>query len=178
MNLVLNCFTTKYASFSGRARRKEYWLFFLTVTIINIIAHIIELNAELYYIIDYDTPIGILTSLIYLSLLIPGTAVTVRRLHDTNKSWRWIILVYGPLIGLVLLLFFMVFGMSPMEDMLGISGLGEDAKNFMVNVMLALTIMSIAALVGSIWLLVLLMFKGTEGENRFGPDPLASSTTD
>ncbi|MBM86511.1 MAG: hypothetical protein CMM47_10875 [Rhodospirillaceae bacterium] len=173
MKLVINCFTNNYASFSGRAGRKEYWLFFLTMIIINIIASIVEFSTNLYYILD-QIHIGILTTLIYLFLLVPGTAVTVRRLHDTNKSWRWIILVYGPLIGLVLVLIIFEFR----ADMLGIVGFGEEVKNFYGKIMLALTIISIAALVGSIWLLVLMTFKGTEGENRFGPDPLASSTTD
>lgn len=69
----------KYAVFSGRARRKEYWMFFLFNTIIFLILAPI-----------YDNHFGFVLFFLYsLAVLIPGLAVSVRRLHDVGKS-GWI----------------------------------------------------------------------------------------
>ncbi|MDG1275339.1 MAG: DUF805 domain-containing protein, partial [Alphaproteobacteria bacterium] len=96
MNLVFDCFAKKYASFSGRARRKEFWLFILATIILGIISQIIEATAGLYYLVADIIPVGILTTLLSLALLIPSTAVAVRRLHDTNRSWFWLLMIYLP----------------------------------------------------------------------------------
>jgi uncharacterized membrane protein YhaH (DUF805 family) len=74
----------KYADFSGRARRKEYWMFVLVNFIIGV---------ALSFISDY------LSSLYALAVLIPGLAVSVRRLHDIGKSGWWIFINLVPLIG-------------------------------------------------------------------------------
>ncbi len=71
----------KYAVFDGRARRREYWMFFL----LNIlISFAIGLVAGL-------TRIGELSVLYSLSVLIPGIAVSVRRMHDTDHSGWWVL---------------------------------------------------------------------------------------
>ncbi|MEU0136765.1 DUF805 domain-containing protein [Streptomyces sp. NPDC006296] len=86
-----------YAGFSGRARRKEYWMFVL----FNFIA-----AAVLYALglaIDSQIPY-----LIYvLAVLIPALAVVVRRLHDTGRSGWWILIGLVPLVGGIVLLVFM-----------------------------------------------------------------------
>ena len=86
----------KYAVFSGRARRKEYWMFFLFNIIIFIALGVIE------------TIVGInpvLTLFYMLAILLPGLAVTLRRLHDTGKSGWWLLIGIVPLIGIVILVF-------------------------------------------------------------------------
>ncbi len=93
-----------YAVFSGRARRREYWFFILFNIIISIIL----------YFVDYSTGslgmipgFGLLGSIYSLAVFIPGLAVSVRRLHDTNKSGWWILIAFIPILGaLVLLVFF------------------------------------------------------------------------
>ncbi|CAI8741222.1 DUF805 domain-containing protein [Pseudomonas donghuensis] len=81
----------KYAVFSGRARRKEYWMFFL----VNILV------AMVLGFIDRVAGTGaILSNLYSLALLIPGIAVGVRRMHDTDRSGWWLLL---PIVNLIFL---------------------------------------------------------------------------
>ena len=89
----------KYAVFSGRARRKEFWMFFLFNFLIALGLGIIE------GIIGTG---GLLGGLYGLGVLIPGLAVSVRRLHDTNRSGWWLLIGLVPLIGLIVLIVFYV----------------------------------------------------------------------
>ena len=84
----------KYAVFSGRSRRKEYWLFFLLLTILNIVA----------MLIDRAMGMATLQGIVVLGLLIPNIAVSVRRLHDRDKSGWWVLLIFIPLIGAIILI--------------------------------------------------------------------------
>ena len=84
-----------YATFTGRARRKEFWFFTLSQFIVIIIANIIDA------IIGSDFLFYILT---ILALILPSLAVCVRRLHDIGKSGWWYLISLVPLIGLILLI--------------------------------------------------------------------------
>lgn len=106
----------KFAMFQGRARRSEYWFFVLFLMLGNIV----------FSLLDAATGIGVLGLIFALVTLIPGIAVTVRRLHDTDRSGWWYLLFFVPVIGAIVLI---------------------------------------------IWF----CGKGTEGENRFGADPVESS---
>jgi len=108
-----------YAVFSGRARRKEYWMFTLFSIIFYIVA--IILDNVLGTAIE-DLRYGLFYILYALAVLIPTLAVTVRRLHDVGKK-GWMILI------------------------------------------------SLIPLIGSIWLLVLLVTDSNPGENQYGPNP-------
>ncbi|MBP6874759.1 MAG: DUF805 domain-containing protein [Candidatus Eisenbacteria bacterium] len=91
----------KYAEFSGRARRKEYWFFVLFNWILAIIAVILD---NLLGITIKDLFYGPLYLLLCVALLFPSWAVLVRRLHDIGKSgWFWFIGLI-PLIGGIWLL--------------------------------------------------------------------------
>lgn len=92
-----------YATFSGRARRKEYWMFTLFNFIIYIVLTILDGALGL---VNYETGFGVLSGLYTLAVLIPGLAVLVRRLHDTNRSGWWVLISFVPLIGLIVLLVF------------------------------------------------------------------------
>jgi putative spermidine/putrescine transport system permease protein len=83
----------KYAVFNGRARRKEYWTFFLFNLIIYFVLRIIESN-----VFVPQSNYGILTSIYLLVALIPGVAVAVRRMHDTNHSGWWLLV---PIVNLI-----------------------------------------------------------------------------
>ena len=100
----------KYAVFSGRARRKEYWLFMLFNIIISFVIWLIELFA--------GSP-DIVLGLYYLAILIPSFAVLVRRLHDTNRSGWWFFISFIPLIGSIILLVFTVQDSQPDENRYG-----------------------------------------------------------
>jgi uncharacterized membrane protein YhaH (DUF805 family) len=99
----------KYAVFSGRARRTEFWMF----TLFNILAAIVLgiLDAVL------NTPqvysIGLLGLLYAVAVLLPGIAVTVRRLHDTNRSGLWILIALVPFVGGIVLFVFCILGGTP-----------------------------------------------------------------
>ena len=95
----------KYAVFSGRARRKEYWYFFLFNIIISIAFVIID---GMIGRVSTETGMGMLSGIYTLAVLIPGIAVSVRRLHDTDRSGWWLLLSLIPFIGAIVLLVFMV----------------------------------------------------------------------
>lgn len=74
-----NCLTTNFANFDGRARREEVWMFWL-------------FNFVLSFIPIVNFVFG-------LWAIIPGIAVTVRRLHDTDRSGWWYLMYLLPVIG-------------------------------------------------------------------------------
>lgn len=117
MNYFVECLK-KYATFSGRARRKEFWLFMLGFVIVYFVAAILDgmmsggnANAK-----------AILSGLVWLALLLPSIAVTVRRLHDTDRTGWWA-LIGITMIGCLVLLVF-----ACMEGTKGDNRFGEDPK--------------------------------------------------
>lgn len=94
----------KYAQFDGRSRRKEYWMFVLFNTIACVILYVAILAAFL----AGQKTLGIFVAcfcVVYgLAALIPGIAVSVRRLHDINKSGWWILISLVPCVGGIILL--------------------------------------------------------------------------
>lgn len=82
---------TKYFDFSGRARRSEYWWFFLFAVLLYIAAAVV----------DYLLGIGVVTLLALAALAVPSLAVGARRLHDTDRSGWLQLLGILPLLGLV-----------------------------------------------------------------------------
>lgn len=83
---------TKYADFNGRARRSEYWWFFLFHVIINIITTFIDESVS-------PGGVGMIGLVVSLALLVPSIAVAIRRMHDVGKS-GWFILI--PIYNLIL----------------------------------------------------------------------------
>lgn len=96
---VRRCFAL-YATFSGRARRSEFWFFWL----FNLLAHGVAgiLDAALF---GTATPLNAIVSLL---LLVPNLAVSVRRLHDVGRSGWWLLILLVPLVGIVVLLIWYV----------------------------------------------------------------------
>ncbi|WP_351077464.1 DUF805 domain-containing protein [Shewanella sp. CAL98-MNA-CIBAN-0140] len=83
----------KYADFTGRARRKEYWMFILVYMIINIV----------FAVIGLDT----ISAIVSLALLVPSLSIAARRLHDTGRSGWWQLILLIPIIGLIVLIVFL-----------------------------------------------------------------------
>jgi uncharacterized membrane protein YhaH (DUF805 family) len=109
----------QYADFNGRASRTEFWMFVLFNIIFAVAANII----------DYILGTGYVFNMIYnLAILVPSIAVSVRRLHDINKS-GWLLLVsLIPVIGIIWLIILFVtegtpgenqYGPNPMDDPAG-----------------------------------------------------------
>ena len=101
MNLVLGCVAQKYANFSIRARRKEYFLFFLAYIILNLVLVVIDVATGTY---NEAAAMGAFTAIFALALFVPSLAVSVRRLHDTNRSGWWLLICLIPLVGAIWLL--------------------------------------------------------------------------
>lgn len=127
MTAVKTCFG-KYATFAGRAQRSEFWWFVLFVWVTSIVLTIVDstmfgtvVRTPGGFSASTNTPY--LSGLFSLAILLPNLAVSVRRLHDTDRSGWWLLIGLIPLVGFIVLLVFFTS-------------------------------------------------KGTEGDNRFGPDPL------
>ncbi|OBX47863.1 DUF805 domain-containing protein [Haemophilus haemolyticus] len=88
----------KYATFSGRARRKEYWMFTLFQFIAMFILFILEAAIGLS---------GELSGVYWLATILPSLAVSVRRLHDTGRSGWWLLISIIPIVGAIVLIIFM-----------------------------------------------------------------------
>jgi uncharacterized membrane protein YhaH (DUF805 family) len=115
MKYVENIFKN-YATFSGRARRAEFWYFYL-FNVILIFATI------LVSIISQSAALMILLAIYFVVSIIPSIAVTVRRLHDTNKSGWWYFINFVPFIGPIWLFILMV-----QEGNVGDNQYGTDPK--------------------------------------------------
>lgn len=100
----------KYAEFSGRAQRAEYWFFTLFYLIFFLALSLIDGAAGLF---NAEYGLGLLGGLFALAMIIPSIAVTVRRLHDTSRSGWWLLISLIPLIGGIVLLVFVCLDSTP-----------------------------------------------------------------
>ncbi|MBL4628263.1 MAG: DUF805 domain-containing protein [Roseicyclus sp.] len=98
MTAVKHVLTQNYANFSGRARRSEYWWFFLFTMIVNIVAQTVDASIGL----------PILSIIVGLGLIVPGIALAFRRMHDTGRSGWWLLIGLIPLVGFLIILFWFV----------------------------------------------------------------------
>jgi len=122
----------RYAEFSGRSRRKEYWMFVLLNALIGLTVGLVFLVG--YYAdmsqTEMDTwlmPVVYLAGLYSLVAIIPGIAVTVRRLHDTDRSGWAILWGLVPLIGALLLILFYVTEGTRGPNRFGVDPKGGEA---------------------------------------------------
>ena len=147
----------RYAQFSGRSQRKEYWMFILLSFIVSIVLSLIDTSLGLGgrttdfagrgangFSAGAYTRGGVLSSIWSLVILVPSLAVSVRRLHDIDRTGWW---------------------------MLGIFGLFVCGAVLLFAVPIAGGLLVAAGGVMSIVLLVWFCLDGTRGANRFGMDP-------
>ena len=132
----------RYAQFSGRSRRKEYWMFMLFVIIVSVLIGIVEGILGLNTLVAGNGPISAIFS---VATLIPYIAVAVRRLHDTNRSGLWLLLPAIP---------YLIVAIGVVTMNMAVAAIG-----------------GIAALAAGITVLVFLCLSGNPGPNRFGEDP-------
>jgi uncharacterized membrane protein YhaH (DUF805 family) len=121
---VKACFS-KYVTFSGRARRAEYWWFVLFTVLGSFVFGFVD---GLMFGTSMETT-GLFGAVFSLGTLLPSISVGVRRLHDLDRSGWWLLLMLLPIIGWIVLI---------------------------------------------VWNAT----KGTQGDNRFGPDPLRGDRAD
>jgi uncharacterized membrane protein YhaH (DUF805 family) len=139
---------SNYANFKGRARRKEYWMFVLFNAIFTYSFQFADYFLNLTTTLGGDNkPIGLLNTIYSLFVLIPSLAMMVRRLHDTNKSGRLLLIFFLPPLLFSLLLF---TGILPTMIIFIIAGI---------------------VIIESIILLAFLATNGDKGNNKYGSDP-------
>lgn len=141
MHWIIEPFRRSF-DYSGRSRRMEYWSYALFAFLALALATFVETRLGIRD--DRNDP---LRGLLFLGLCIPGLAVAVRRLHDTNRVGWWVVMPVAPI------LFLMVAVVGELD--------------FAIVPRIAM----VAMLLGSIALLALMCVPGTRGPNRFGPDP-------
>jgi uncharacterized membrane protein YhaH (DUF805 family) len=106
----------KYAVFDGRAQRAAYWYFILLNLLISLAIGIVEVIVG---IADAETAYGPVSGLYSLFIFLPSTAILARRLHDIGRSGWWILLIFVPIIGLLVLLYWTVKDSEPGENQYG-----------------------------------------------------------
>lgn len=109
----------KYATFSGRARRKEYWMFVLWNFIIGLVLNVLSSVFVKAGIAPLTLLLYGVTILYYLAVVIPSLAVLVRRLHDTGRSGWWVLIGLVPIIGGIVLIIFAVMDGQPGDNAYG-----------------------------------------------------------
>jgi len=127
MEWYLKVVRDNYANFKGRARRKEFWMFILFNLIFSIVVMIADnivgttFKIGGGYYSSVSMPYGWLYLIYSLAIIIPGIAVSVRRLHDLGKSGGWIFIVLIPFIGAIWLLVLFVTEGQPNANTYGVS---------------------------------------------------------
>jgi uncharacterized membrane protein YhaH (DUF805 family) len=130
-----------YAAFSGRATRREFWVFAGLVAASTLLAHYVDaIDGERRAV---AAGMGVIELIIFLALLLPFIAVGARRLHDTGRSGWWLLVFYLPYLGFV-------------------AASGNEA---------AVQAAAGAFVIGFFVLVILLLLPGQASENSFGPDP-------
>ena len=145
----------KYVDFTGRAPRAEYWWYVLAIIVLSIVARIIDNILGMNVVGTY----GPLSLIVMLGLLVPNLAVSVRRLHDTNRSGWWILLPIIPYCAAFL------FGGAAMMGAASGSSAGMMAGAGLAGIFLLI------GFVCAIVLLVFMCLPSTPGENRYGRNP-------
>lgn len=114
----------KYATFTGRSRRREYWMFALIHTLIYIAL----------WGAGFFVDVAALVAIVYgLALLIPNLAATVRRLHDTGRTGWWVLIALVPFIGLIVLIVFLALDSQPGDNAHGANPKGVGAPAAVAN---------------------------------------------
>jgi len=119
MSWYLKCMK-KYVTFSGRARRTEYWMFLLFNLIFMVVAIALD---NLFKTTVSGSIYGAIYYIYSLAVFLPGLAVTVRRLHDVNKTGAMIFVALIPLVGAIWLLV-----LDCTEGTRGVNQYGPDPK--------------------------------------------------
>lgn len=155
----------RYAEFSGRSRRMEYWMFQLFMFLVYMAMMVLMMVVGGGAMMSGDPSAAAaaggaamiifgLYGLFALAMFIPSLAVSVRRLHDTNRSGWWIL---APLSGYVIMLVGTVMAAGSPDN----PGLGG-----------VLAMVGLVAVIGlGITLIVFMFLEGTRGPNQYGPDP-------
>ena len=167
----------KYAVFRGRSTRAEYWWWVLFTTLVSIGCSAID---GLLGSFDGWDSYGLFEGIFALATLLPGLAVTARRLHDIGRTGWWQLAWYAIpfVVWIATFVLFVIalaaaFSVTPGLDMTTWNFDSDDvgwpvvAAIIMSGIALAVTLAVI------VWAIVWMVRQGESGPNRFGPDPRA-----
>ena len=175
-----------FFSFSGRIGRQTFWLSMLALIVINLV--VVGATAFVYGVPvitpnqppDFSHPYYIASVAMSLLMIWPSSAISVKRLHDRNMRGWWLLLPYVlmivPLAGMMIMkpaMMAMMAGGTPPVGGLGSPGSGGP------GLMIGFGVLYVIAVLVLIWLTIVIGFlRGTNGPNRFGPDPLGGTGAD
>jgi uncharacterized membrane protein YhaH (DUF805 family) len=148
-------------SSQGRISRKPYWLGLLAIVMASMVltislAHLFHMPLSLLISDEPRQEVKQLNLLVDIILFWPGYALSVKRLHDHNKGPLMVILLYA------------LYGAVALIDVIGLAGPPSQPTSLFL-------IFALPFVLIGLWLFIQLGFRrGTSGDNRFGPDPLAS----
>jgi uncharacterized membrane protein YhaH (DUF805 family) len=169
----------RYAEFSGRSSRAEFWWFMLAMLVCWLAIWFLlvgSLSVSSMAVSEGEAPsagafgaIGggmIFMGLFWLALIIPTISVGVRRLHDSNRSGWWL----GAFYLLYAVYIVMLFGSMAGAMSAAMSG-GTEPPAPNMGMLAGTGILGLVIFIYAIVLLVFYCLPGTKGDNRFGPDP-------
>lgn len=175
----------KYADFQGRARRSEFWLFWLVQTIFLMILSGISMsflmqgmfnagNDPQAAISAATNPVFVIVSqlsnIASLALFIPNLAVGVRRMHDINRTGWWIVLPFGVLLAGILV--FLVLNAGSLMALISSASNGETPDKAIFSVLgQSILLIWLPSFIAGVVVFVFHVLDGTPNMNRFGPDP-------
>ena len=160
---------SKYVTFSGRARRSEYWYFYLFSILVGMVAGVIDtvLVTSTGMGEAFRGSGGPVAAICQLALILPSLAVTVRRLHDTNHS-GWLLLGFIAYCVVAVVVFVVGIGAA--------IGTSNSQANFGSPVAILGLVLVLGIFGFGIYIFVLMVSSGTPGENRYGADPKGPNT--
>ncbi len=124
----IDIFKSKYIKFNGRASRSEFWYFTLFNIVVSALLFVLDIALGTTYTQEIENTtqsIGYISSAYSILVFIPSIALLFRRLHDIGKSALWLLMIFIPLIGFVVVLYFLVkagdedrnkYGSSPLDS--------------------------------------------------------------
>lgn len=148
-----------YVNFRGRARRAEYWYFTLFMLIFIVAAMILDK-------LVFGKPQGLFYYCFYLFMLLPGIAVSVRRLHDTGRSGK--ILLWYYVYNFLWIIASIATGASFLLSAIQGTVSGSPSVAFLVIFFGGMLVMFVWAIFFLVWFCT----PGDKGDNKYGPDPL------
>jgi uncharacterized membrane protein YhaH (DUF805 family) len=147
----------KYADFTGRASRPEYWWYVLALVIASVVVRIVEGIFGVSHMLFYTY--GPLSALLWLATIVPSLAVGTRRLHDTDRSGWWLLICVVP------------YALMVLAGVMAVMGGGLLAVCGMMG------LIGFVALIGACVLIYFMVLPGSPGQNRYGPPPAGETGT-
>ncbi len=167
----------KYAQFSGRSHRQEYWMFILFYFIFSVAARLLDGIVGTCYNDVKPWDGGFISTLYSLVILVPSLSIAVRRLHDIGKSgWVYFWSMFAAIVAVIVYFVFLVTTLmsNGAADIDAIRAGDIDPSMFMTGNFILYTFLLAIFLLGiSVYMIVLLAKRGNTGDNKYGPDPLA-----